>query len=661
MYSSRILRANFLAQLAFIFILIPHVLIGQKITPVFGTISDAEHALIAPVNEPDADAVVVFDIGASRFNSEGTEGFSIRFTRMKRIKILTRGGAKHAEFSIPFYREDLDNTETVESVEAITYNEENGHIIMRKLDPATIFEERIGPRWLVKKFVMPDVKEGTVIDVRYAVETPFLFNLPDWKFQNAIPTRYSEYSVGMTPFYEYDFIAQGMTKFDLQTTEPEFPKKSYGGVRYNDMVTTFVLKDVPSFTDESFISSPEDFVMKIDFQLSKHNRLDGTYKLYRTTWKDLNKSLLELSYFGKYLNASNRLAKDILSKDIRLANVPEATRAQAIVNYIRTSFTWDGVNSHLALKSAKEVYVQKKGNSAELNLMLVALLTEAGFDAYPVILSTRDHGKVQIEYPFDHYFNYVLVFVNGDKPFLADGTENKMPYDRVPLRCLNGQGLIVSKEGENWVSLEPKAPSMEDISLSLSLNGEKLSATVSGTIQATEYEASRYRSQFQNDSLRVRKYFLEEHQVQVSEISLINYDKSQLPYVVTFKGTVPLEKIGNKVIVQPLLRFPMKENPLRQEARNYPVDFIYLQNSSIKATLLVPEGYKIESLPDAITMQNEMAQITLTHKLNGRELTIQANYALKKIIYSPAEYSKLRFYLGMIVKNFNAPIVLNKL
>jgi hypothetical protein len=76
--------------------------------------------------------------------------------------------------------------------------------------------------------------------------------------------------------------------------------------------------------------------------------------------------------------------------------------------------------------------------------------------------------------------------------------------------------------------------------------------------------------------------------------------------------------------------------------------------------LLIPEGYEIESLPEEIAMENEIARINLTHTLNGRELIIQAHYILKKIAYSPAEYNKLKYYLGMIVKGFNAPIVLNK-
>jgi hypothetical protein len=83
----------------------------------------------------------------------------------------------------------------------------------------------------------------------------------------------------------------------------------------------------------------------------------------------------------------------------------------------------------------------------------------------------------------------------------------------------------------------------------------------------------------------------------------------------------------------------------------------------MKSVVTIPEGYTITQLPEAIQMNNEIAQISFKYTLSGSELEITADYQLKKAVYVAAEYAKLKFYLGilgMIVKAFNAPVVLQK-
>ncbi len=83
------------------------------------------------------------------------------------------------------------------------------------MDNSTIFEEKVNDHWRVKKFALPDVKEGSVIEYKYKIISPYFFNLHDWDFQQRIPVIYSEYTTAMIPFYEYTYIFQGASKFDV--------------------------------------------------------------------------------------------------------------------------------------------------------------------------------------------------------------------------------------------------------------------------------------------------------------------------------------------------------------------------------------------------------------------------------------------------------------
>jgi len=633
---------------------------GQKITPTFGLISDAELALTAPATDPDAEAIVAFDIGSSRFLSDQEGQFVIRFKRTMRAKVFKRSGIRHAEVSIPFYWESHESTEEVFDIMAVSHNLENGHVIMRKLDPATVFEEKVSDRWRVKKFVIPDVKENTVFEFTYTIESPFFFNLPDWKFQSSIPTKYSEYSVGINPFYEYDFIAQGMSRFDYQNSEPEFPKKSYGGIRYNDQVTTFVLKNIPAFKDEAYIASAEDHIMKVDFQLSKVNRTDGTSKEYRTTWPALCKSLLESESFGKYFNASKRLAKSILGKEFQPTGETETAKLQSIVTYVRSQLRWNERYGLYTTKSPKDVFAQKTGSATEINLILAAFIAESGMEVMPVILSTRSNGKVQQEHPFAHYFNYAVVLVMTEKPFLTDGTEPLIAYNRLPIRCLNGKGLIVSKEAENWVALTNPAAAIEDVSINMTLHPSTGEANVSGTVLSTESEALMYKNQFGDDTVKLRAYLKDDFGVTVNKAAMANYAKPALPFMFTFSGTLPLEVVGDKVAVHPFFSFNLKENPFRQLIRSYPVDFAFTRQTKWKIKVTLPEGYAVDTFPQSTTKDSELVSLTVRFSQDGKSIIAEGEYTLKKAIYPPSDYSTLKDFFDTLVSTFNSQIVLKR-
>ena len=74
------------------------------------------------------------------------------------------------------------------------------------------------------------------------------------------------------------------------------------------------------------------------------------------------------------------------------------------------------------------------------------MLKEAGLEANPVILSTRNNGYVgSITFPNISKFDYVIGHVKiGEKEYLLDATEPYGMPNILPVRCLNGEGLLVN-------------------------------------------------------------------------------------------------------------------------------------------------------------------------------------------------------------------------
>lgn len=644
---------------------------SQQLKKEFGQIDNDEIELRSYKKEPLAGAVILFDIGETKF-IDTENGYDIQFTRHKRIKIFNKSAFENAEVSIPYYVDENGKAEEVKSIEATTYNYENEKLIKQRLDPSTIYDEKFDQKWRNKKFVFPNIQEGSILEFTYVLVSPFHFNLPAWEFQDKIPTIYSEYEVSMIPFYEYVYRTQGISEFDYTQSVIANEKRNwrgatntYGqnldrGTRFQDYVHTYVLKDVPAFKDESYISSVNDYIIKIDFQLAKFNSPNGASREIISTWTKLTEALIRSDNFGKYQNSCSSYAKKILKENLNISGLSEQEKSIKIIEYVKNNFNWNGDNSKYASMSSKEFITKKSGNSADINLFLIALLNTAKIDSHPVIVSTRNHGKINGNYPFDRYTNYVFAMVNTSSPFFSDGTENLLPYNRLPSRCLNEKGLIVSNDiTDRWLKIENSIPSIEKNIISIEIDPELLDASFDVLVQSTEYDAYHYRRAFKNDTTLLNEFYSDKIGI-INEVKTLKYNDVTSPYFINLKGIYETDKLGQNIVINPFLNLGMSKNELTQKERKYPVDFVYPSNEIFEITLIIPPGFKLNTLPESYHMDNELAEINLNYSFSENILSVEGNYNFKKSLYVSSEYSRIKSYFDIIIKKFNEKIVLEK-
>ncbi len=657
--------------LLLISIFLCHIAYSQILEVSFGEISQEEIDMKNYEKDKKAKAVILFDKGDAYF-FDTDEGYDIRFTRHKRIKIFDKSESQYAEVSIPYYVDGNGKTETVESIEAVTYNIKDGKLTQKILNPETIYEERINTKWYNKKFVFPDVQDGSILEYRYVLETPFHFNLPDWTFQNKIPTVYSEYKVSMIPFYDYVFIAQGISNFDYTNSVASKQKRQWGtinesygqnygnGIEFQDYINTFVLKDIPAFDDEAYISSINDYIIKMDFQLANFHSPRGVTTNIISTWPDLNESLLKNKNFGKYQKSCSKISKKVLSEKLNLSGDDNKQKTKEIINYVKSNFEWNGHNNKYASQTAKEFFNNKKGNSADINLFMIALLNEADIDTKPMLISTRNHGKIPSDYPFDHFTNYVIALIETDSIFLADGTEELLPYNKLPLRCDNEKGLVVEKDDEpRWIKISNNTLSTEKSTIDMFIDSISMDINARVIVEKSEYDAFAERKRFKNDSLKIKEFYSDKigeiHNIQTS-----GYENKDLTYSVDCETIFETEKLGENIVIYPFLNLPLSKNKLTQKKRTYPVDFIYPWETIFESKLEIPSGFLVSELPEGYSLDNKLAEIKLTYALNEGILTVKGKYKFKKSTYVASEYSRIKYYLDQVVKYFNQPIVLEK-
>src|SRR6185369_13000316 len=260
-----------------IFVLIASLTFAQKSPVKFGKVSADDFSQKIYSIDSNANAVVIADIGSSEILGNSKASFSVEFKRYRRVHILNKNGYDQADVRIYIYKNGSVE-EDLSSLKAVTYNLENGKVIETKLDKNNIFKDQLDKNRAIKKFTFPNVKEGSIVEFEYTVNSDFLFNLQPWAFQGDAPVLWSEYNLRLPEFFGYVFLTQGYfqlaadkkdnrTRFTVRDTRTAQATES---VSFDANVTDYrwVLKNVPALKEESFTSTLNNHISKIEFQLS---------------------------------------------------------------------------------------------------------------------------------------------------------------------------------------------------------------------------------------------------------------------------------------------------------------------------------------------------------------------------------------------------------
>lgn len=634
------------------------VLPAQNFNNAYGKIGKDDIDLVSSPLDKTAEAVVISDVGSSYFERTN-DSFELIYERTTRLKVLKEAGIKWAAIEIQFYRQG-DIYEEVYDLEACTYNMENGLLTRTNLDLKTSQQEKVNEVWNLMKFAMPNVKEGSIVEYHYKVRSQFLFNLRNWDFQWKIPVIYSKYITKMIPFYQYTWLLQGATKFDSQLSyEDHGVERQLGSIKFQDMVYEYVMKNIPPFRDEEFIASEEDYIIKLNFQLSKVIDYYGTSHNVMTTWPEMIKDMLKAEELGGYVKKAEGLASKIL--DIKsLSLLPSQQKFDSILNYVKANYSWNKMNGKYASKSPKAFMKDKFGNDADINLFTVGLLNAAGIKADPVIVSTRANGKIKYDYPFSHFFNYVVILATvDDKKVLTDATIPLASNVRIPEKCINDKGLIVQKDKVEWVGLQSLVPSKIQKSTNITLTDSTQNTFIQSSF--TEYPALDNRTDFGSNTRTINKHLLNKGYFPVdSSIVVRNQTNIKEPYILKYSVVNQPEKVNDKIYVAPFLHEVITENPLKQAVRNYPIDMTYPKRTALFAEINIPDGYKADFVPVNDKINNDEFEFEYFTVVAETKINVSMTYYFKIPVYEAAEYSKLKYYFNQIVNKGSEKVVFIK-
>lgn len=626
--------------------------------------------------DSSASAAILFEKGKSYFDYKQGDGFRLITEVEVRIKIYKKDGYDWANKEVLFYIGGTEK-ERVEFSKAITYNLVNGVIEKTKLKTEGEFTETVNKYWGKRKITMPNIKEGTIIEYKYSIKTPYYTTMPEWNFQTSIPVNHSEYSTYIPEYFIYNSHRKGfvypkeivsknhktITFNYTERTLGKISERSSEDVNYVESQTIYTLDDIPAIKEESYVNNIENYVASVQYEMSGRKMPNSLYESFAYTWSDVVKTIYENEDFGNELRKNNYFENDL--KAILQGLETDVDKIATIFQYVKSRMNWNDFNGYSCDDGVKKAYETKTGNVAEINLMLTAMLRFAGINANPVLISTRSNG-INI-FPSRTAFNYVVAAVEIENGLILLDATSKNAYPNImPIRTLNWFGRIIRKDGSSAeVDLMPKTNSKDIINLIATIDNE---GSIDGKIkeQHFDYNAFSFREKYGSLSKEnyLEKLEKKHNNIEIGEYETANNKDLDKPVIETysFKKSNAVEIIGNKMYFSPLLFFTTSENPFKQEKREYPVDFVFPRQDKYLINITIPNGYVVETLPTpiAIAMDENLGNFKFNITNTEKQIQLLVTLDINSAIFSAEYYEELKAFFAGMIKKQSEKIVLKK-
>jgi transglutaminase-like putative cysteine protease len=671
------MRLKTLAFLTRLLVCLPlSIAVAQEKVPVkFGKVSPEDFDLSKSKFDPEAGAVVIADVGNSSFEGNTKGWFSLIYQRKKRIKILRKSGMDAASESIVLYTSGTDE-EKLQNLKASTYNLEGGKVIQTRLDESSIFKEKLSKKLTRQKFTFPAVKEGSIIELSYTINSDFLFNLQPWEFQCEFPTLWSEYQVEIPQFFNYVYLPQGYIPFTIDKSTSSF--KNYNVLRPNEhpgmasenltvsgnlSQRRWVIANAPALKEEKFTSTLHNYVSKVEFQLSQYRFPEVPVKDIMGNWLTATEELMKSEEFGVPVqNANNWLNDDM--RGIVTKSATPLQKAKQIYNYVRDNFTCTNYNGLKIASPLRQIFARKNGSVADINLLLTAMLRHEDLEAAPVILSTKSNGYTIEMYPVMDRFNYVIteLLIDGDRYYL-DATR-QLGFGKLSTEIYNGGGRVISKTP---VPVYFSADSLKETKLTsvFIINGEKGEIIGQSTSQLGFVESERLRENIKKNG---KDAFLKKIEgayngdVTVKELALDSL--KDLENIVSVRYDFEMKPMKDELVYfSPLMTEGMKENLFKAAERYYPVEMPCAMDEVFILNMEVPTGYAVDEMPKSTKVNfndNEGYFEYIISKNGADRLQLRTRIMLNKANFAPDDYASLRDFFGYIVKKHSEQVVFKK-
>jgi len=609
----------------------------------FQPVNSAELSMTSEPAMPGASAIILY---RQVDRDDGRGGHEDEY---RRIKIFTDEGRKYADIEIPFVKEVFE----VGDIHARSIAPD-GTITNYEGKPLekTIIKAK-GLRILAKVLTLPNVQKGSIVEFYYRTNFRSDYAIyigSHWILSEELFTKDARFSLkSYNPPYD---------KITLHWSWRGLPPGTSPPAEGSDKIIRLEAHNIPAFPIEDFMPPENELKSRVDFLYSWGDIQNDK----DTFWKQIGQATYESvdKFIGKRGSVQWVVAQIVSPSD---DSDTKLRKLYAKVQELRnTSYEYEKTEQEQKRagrksdKNVGDVWKHGGGDSEDLTLLYLAMVRDAGFEAYAVYLSDRENyffDPAQMDaYRLDA--GVVLVKFNG-KDIFCDPGAAFAPFGLLPWYDTGVLGRRLDKDGGTWI----KTP-VPDSSVSQIIRKADLKANLEGDVEGkltltyTGLEALAKRTDQRHEDDQQRKKYLEEivksYISTGADVELVNqpdWKSSSSELTAEFKLKIPgwMTPAGKRILL-PVGLFSSSEKGVFEHAdRAYPIYYEFPFQKIDDLSIALPEGLTVVNLPPAKKRSGGAVAYELTAENKNNVLHISRVLRMEVVLVAADQYPALRgFY-----------------
>lgn len=261
--------------------------------------------------------------------------------------------------------------------------------------------------------------------------------------------------------------------------------------------------------------------------------------------------------------------------------------------------------------------------------------------------------------------NYVIACAEIDgKKYLMDATDPFCSIGILPFRCLNNRGRLIGENHSEWINLQPIKGSKAGLMADLTLTEE---GVLEGNVKEAYYDYKNIsmRKKIGNDTIAYTEKLESDYEDwNISDIEFLNTDEPSKPLKINY--SVEMENYANmegeRIYLNPIMKYQTESNPFKLEKREYPVNFGHPLLVNYLIVINIPENYIVEEKPNAAVVKLPENGGIYSYRISdsGKKIMVTYKFKIDKDQFLPVEYLSLKEFYNHVIAKEKQIIVLKR-
>jgi hypothetical protein len=607
-----------------------------------------------PVYSDDTDAVVLLEETTTTVSPSG----EVHCTFRKAYKILRPQGRNRGTVRVYF---DAETRLTFLKAWSIDKKGEDFEVKEGDAVETAAFSEGLYADTRQKFVEIPAATTGSVIGYEYQQRARSSVLQSLWMFQDEIPVRRARFVLELAPNWKY---------VTCWRNHPDLSPQSAGENRW-----MWELTDIDAIRSEPKMPSWRSVAgeMGISFspKLAASSSAPGAWSQIGSSYESLITGRRDTT--AEIKSKTRQLVEGVVDPYEKLRRL--TSYVQHEIRYVAIEIGIGGYQPHFAA----DVFSNRYGDCKDKTTLLSAMLHEAGFDSYYVLIND-ERDFLSPEFPSLLNFNHVILAVRLPQKFdpnaafatishkklgtliFFDPTDPTTPLGYLPPSLQANYGLLVNDGGE-LLQLPVLPPSTNQI-----VRTARLTIDVSGKVNGTVQEIRRgpAAAELREQLLAAPKIHRQTvFQSLVSGLSdgavltsatVTDLGDFSSPLIIEYAFTSAgyAQHPGQLFLFRPCVLGHKGDAVLDDKPRQNPVIFPSAAYQTDAFEISLPPGYAIDELPHAVQYESSFATYKSELRADGHTLHYSREYEVRTLRVPLEELSNLKEFFRTIAQDERA-------